>query len=168
MGIYSYELFHFFGVENIIRVGSAGAISPNLQVRDVILALGAHTDSSYPSQFIQGGTVAPTADYTLLRTAADAAARLQMPISVGNVLSSDVFYRPDPGDTVAWGKVGALAVEMETAALYVNAAVAGKRALTVLTVSDHLLTGEALDAQARQTSFTDMIRLALHTAKEMA
>ena len=167
MGIYSYELYHFYGVENILRVGSAGAVSKRLRLRDVVLGQGACTDSAYARQFGLGGTFAPIADFTLLETAAAAARRLGVEPPVGNLLSSDVFYA-DPAATLAWGEMGVLAVEMEAAALYCNAARAGKRALAVCTVSDHLLTGEALSAGERQTSFTRMMEIALETAADMA
>ena len=167
MGIYSYELYHFYGVENILRVGSAGALSRKLQLRDVVLGQGACTDSAYARQFHLEGTFAPIADFTLLETAAAAARRLGVEPPVGNLLSSDVFYA-DASATLAWGEVGVLAVEMEAAALYCNAAKAGKRALAICTVSDHLLTGEALTPMERQTSFTAMIRIALETAADLA
>ena len=155
MGIYSYELFHTYDVDNIIRVGSVGSISPRLKLRDVVLGQAACTDSNYPRQYGLDGTFSPLADFTLLESA------------VGNLLSSDVFYRRTE-DTLAWGRLGVLAVEMESAALYCNAAEAGKRALAVCTVSDNLLTGEALSTTERQTSFTQMITLALEVAVDMA
>ena len=167
IGIYSYELYHFYGVENILRVGSAGAVSKRLRLRDVVLGQGACTDSAYARQFGLGGTFAPIADFTLLETAAAAARRLGVEPPVGNLLSSDVFYA-DTEATLAWGEMGVLAVEMEAAALYCNAARAGKRALAICTVSDHLLTGEALSAGERQTSFTQMMEIALETAADMA
>lgn len=167
MGIYSYELFHFYGVENIIRVGSAGALSPKLKLRDVVLGQGACTDSAYPTQYGLGGTFAPIADFTLLETAVAVARRTGLEFAVGNLLSSDVFYAPAE-HTLAWGRMGVLAAEMESAALYCNAAEAGKRALAICTVSDSLLTGEGLSPQERQTSLDQMLRLALDTAAELA
>lgn len=173
IGIYSYELYNFFGVENIIRVGSAGGMSENVKLRDVIIAEGACTDSAYAADFHLPGTFAPIADFTLLKAAADNAERLGLSYAVGNVVSSDIFYHDaesisDGCDSVSlWKKMGVLCVEMEAAALYMNAARAGKRALAVLTVSDHLLTGEALPASERQTSFADMMKLALETAVDM-
>ena len=143
MGIYSYELFHTYDVDNIIRVGSVGSISPRLKLRDVVLGQAACTDSNYPRQYGLDGTFSPIADFTLLESAVSAAHRLGVETAVGNLLSSDVFYRRTE-DTLAWGRLGVLAVEMESAALYCNAAEAGKRALAVCTVSDNLLTGEAL------------------------
>ena len=167
IGIYSYELFKFYDVDNIIRVGSVGSISPRLKLRDVVLGQAACTDSNYPRQYGLDGTFSPIADFTLLESAVSAARRLGVETAVGNLLSSDVFYRRTE-DTLAWGRLGVLAVEMESAALYCNAAEAGKRALAVCTVSDNLLTGEALSTTERQTSFTQMITLALEVAVDMA
>lgn len=170
IGIYSYELFNFFGVENIIRVGSAGGMSERVSVRDIIIAQGACTDSSYAHNFRLPGTFAPIADYNLLSTAVNKATEMNLSYTVGNVLSSDIFYgdmaglSPEETPTALWRKVGVLGVEMEAAALYMNAARAGKSALAILTVSDHLLTGESLSAEQRQSSFTDMMRLSLETA----
>lgn len=166
IGIYSHELYHFYGVENIIRVGSAGALSPKLKLRDVVIAQGACTDSDYAHQFQLPGTFAPIADFQLLESAVAAARRMGVEPPVGNLLSSDVFYNK-AGDTMNWGAMGVLAVEMETAALYCNAAEAGKRALTICTISDSLVTGEALSSEARQLSFTQMVEIALNTAVAM-
>ncbi len=163
MGIYSYELFHFFDVENILRVGSAGAIHPDLKVRDIVLGQGACTNSNYAAQYGLNGTFAPIASYDLLHTANTLAGEMGLSCRVGNLLSSDTFYSDDNA-TATWGKMGVLAVEMEAAALYMNAARAGKNALAICTVSDHILTGEATTAEERQTSFTDMMKLALRTA----
>ncbi len=163
IGIYSYELFHFYGVERIIRVGSAGAISERLKVRDIVFGMGACTDSRYAAQFSLPGTFAPIAAYSLLAAAVEAARRADVEPYVGNILSSDRFY-DDSGATLEWGKMGVLAVEMESAALYMNAARAGKEALAILTVSDHLVTGETTTSQERQRSFTKMIELALEIA----
>ncbi len=167
IGIYSHELFHTYDVDNIIRVGSAGAISPKLELRDVILAQGACTDSNYAHQYGLPGTFAPIADFTLLETAVAVARRMGVEPPVGNVLSSDVFYN-QAGNTLDWGRMGVLAIEMETAALYCNAAEAGKRALTICTVSDSLVTGEELPPAARQTTFTGMMEIALGVAVQMA
>ncbi len=166
MGIYSYELFNFFEVENILRVGSAGAIHPDLKVRDIVLGQGACTNSNYAAQYGLNGTFAPIASYDLLRTADAIAREMALPCRVGNLLSSDTFYSDDNA-TATWGKMGVMAVEMEAAALYMNAARAGKNALAICTVSDHILTGEATTAEERQTSFTDMMKLALKTAVAM-
>lgn len=168
MGIYSYELFNFFDVQTILRVGSAGALSRKLKVRDIVLGMGACTNSAYADQYGLPGTFAPTADYGVLRTCADIAAGMGLSAHVGNLLSSDTFYA-DNGQqaNAAWAKMGVLAVEMEAAALYMNAARCGKRALAICTVSDHVLTGEATSAEERQNSFTQMMELALNTAKAL-
>ena len=167
MGIYSHELFHEYDVENIIRIGSAGAISPKLHLRDVVMAQGVCTDSNYVHQFGMPGLLAPIADYTLLETAVAAARRLGVEPPVGNLLSSDVFYNK-ANDTLKWGEMGVLAVEMEAAALYWNAAEAGKRALAICTISDSIVTGEALPPEDRQLTFTRMMEIALETAVDMA
>ena len=146
-------------METIIRVGSAGAISPKLHLRDVVMAQGACTDSYYAKQYGLPGTFAPIADFTLLETAVAAARRMGMEPPVGNLLSSDVFYRQDD-QTLDWGRMGVLAVEMETAE-------AGRRALAICTISDSLVTGEKLSAPERQTSFRQMIEIALATAVAM-
>ena len=169
IGMYSYELFNFFGVENIIRVGSAGALSTDIHVRDIVIAQGACTDSRYAESFRLPGTFAPIADFGLLRAAVSEAEKAGLRYRVGNLVSSDVFYGDmqgvDAENTAAakWAKMGVMAVEMEAAALYMNAARAGKKALAVCTVSDHIMTGEATTAEERQTSFTDMMKLALDT-----
>lgn len=163
IGIYSYELFRFFDVENIIRVGSAGALSEKLKVRNIVLAMGACTDGNYAAQFSLPGTFAPIASYRLLTEAVEIAAKSGITPLVGNVLSSDLFY-DDSASTLKWNKMGVLAVEMETAALYMNAARSGKNALSILTISDNLVTGEATTAAERQNSFTQMMELALELA----
>ena len=167
MGIYSHELFHEYDVENIIRIGSAGAISPKLRLRDVVMAQAVCTNSNYVHQFGMPGLLAPIADYTLLETAVAVARRLGVEPPVGNLLTSDTFYNK-AGDTLKWGEMGVLAVEMETAALYWNAAEAGKRALAICTISDSLVTGEELPPEERQLSFTQMMEIALETAVAMA
>lgn len=165
MGIYSYELFNFFDVDNIIRIGSAGAYNKNIKVRDIVIAEGACTDSNYINGFGLSGNFSPIADYKLLSRAVNAAEKSGAKFHVGNIISSDCFYREDSEDFVkAWSKMGVMAVEMETAALYINAARAGKAAVSVCTVSDHLITGESTTAEERQNSFTDMIKIALETA----
>lgn len=164
IGIYSYELFHFFGVESIIRVGSAGALSEKVRLRDLLIGMGASTNSSYAAQYGLSGGFAPLADYHLMKIAIEEAEALGVRYEVGNLLSSDVFYHADPTFNEKYRRLGVLGIEMEAAALYMNAAEAGRRALAVCTVSDHILTGESLDAAARQTSFTDMMRVALNTA----
>lgn len=164
IGIYSYELYSFFGVENIIRVGSAGGMSERIKVRDIIFAMGASTTSNFAVQYGLEGVLAPIADYTLLRRATEEAERIGARYSVGNILSSDIFYNDNEKASAQWQKMGVLGVEMESAGLYMTAARLGKRALSILTVSDHLLTGEALDSDARATSFTEMMEIALNTA----
>ena len=166
MGIYSYELYHFYGVENIIRIGSAGAISPKLKLRDVVFAQGACTDGNFAAQYNLPGTFAPIADFELLETAVSVSRALGVEPVVGNLISSDVFYNA-AGNTLDWGKMGVLAVEMEAAALYCNAAAAGKRALAICTISDSIVTGEALSAEDRQNTFTQMMEIALNVAVEM-
>ena len=167
IGIYSYELYNFFGVENIIRIGSAGGLADNIQLRDVIIGMGACTNSAYQDQYKLNGNYAPIASYDLLREAVKEAEELGVRYQVGNLLSSDVFYHADPDFNDGWYKMGVLGVEMEAAALYMNAAKAGKRALAICTVSDHILRGEALDADARQSTFTDMMKIALNVAVSM-
>ena len=164
IGIYSYELYNFFGVENIIRIGSAGGLSENVQLRDVLIGMGACTNSSYQEQYNLGGDFAPIADFTLLRKAVNEAEALGVRYQVGNLLSSDVFYNANPKFNDGWHRMGVLGVEMEAAALYMNAAYAGKKALAICTVSDHIIRGEALDADARQSTFTDMMTIALNIA----
>lgn len=166
MGIYSYELFSFYGVENIIRVGSAGAISQKLDLYDIVLAQGACTDSNFASQYALPGDFAPICDYTLLKNAVSACEKLGKKYSVGNVLSSDRFYN-DATSPLSWAKMGVLAVEMESAALYMTASRLGKRALSVLTVSDSLVTGKETTAKEREQSFTDMMKIALDVAVQM-
>lgn len=166
MGIYSYELFNFFDVQNILRIGSAGAYRADIRVRDIVLGQGACTNSNYAEQYGLPGTFAPIADWGLLRTCADTADEMGLRFHVGNILSSDTFYRDDES-VPAWAKMGVLATEMEAAALYMNAARCGKRALAICTVSDHLITGEATTAEERQNSFTAMMELALKTVKKL-
>jgi purine-nucleoside phosphorylase len=167
MGIYSHELFSQYGVENIIRIGSAGAISERLKLRDVIAGQASCTDSNFAHQYGLPGQFAPIADFTLLETAVAAARGLGVEMPVGNLLSSDVFYDAS-NSTMKWAEMGVLAVEMESAALYMTAARLGKRALAICSISDSIVTGEALDAKARQTTFTSMMRIALETAVKMA
>ena len=164
MGIYSYELFNFYDIDNIIRIGTAGSIHPDLKIRNVVLALGACTDSNYGAQDELPGTFAPIASFELLRKAVKGIEEMgNIGYKVGNVVSSDVFYS-DRQTTAAWQKMGALAIEMESAALYMNAARAGKNALTICTISDSLVTGEVTTAEERQTSFDDMMKIALEIA----
>ncbi len=168
IGIYSYELYHFFGVENIIRVGSAGALSEKVHLRDIVLGMGACTNSAYGAQYRLRGSFAPIASFSLLRESVRIAEEMGLPYHVGNLLSSDTFYDDDPGATKAWGRMGVLAVEMEAAGLYMNAAACGKNALAICTVSDHVLTGEATSADERQNSFREMMELALRVSAALA
>lgn len=161
IGIYSYELYHEYDVQTIIRVGSAGGYADGVHVHDIVLAMGACTDSAYAVQYGLPGTFAPIADYDTLARVAQTAAQSGCSVKIGNVLSSDTFYNADVSARDKWKSMGVLAVEMEAAALYMNAAAAGKKALTVLTVSDHLYTGEALSSEERQTGFSAMIKLVL-------
>ena len=160
IGIYTYELYNFYDVETIIRIGSAGSYSRDLHVGDLILAMGACTDSNYGKQFGLPGYFAPIADFKLLRGAAEACERLGIRYKVGNVVSSDIFYADNP-QTDKWVKMGVLAVEMEAAALYMNAARAGKRALTICTISDHVILGEATSPEEREKTFTNMMEVSL-------
>lgn len=164
IGIYSYELFNFFGVENIMRIGSAGSLNKDVKVRDIVMAMGASTNSNYARQFQTPGTYAPIASYCMLKQAIVEAEKLGASYHVGNVLSSDTFYDDQADANDYWKKMGILCIEMETAALYMNAARAGKNALGIFTISDHILTGEALSAEERQNSFTQMMEVALNTA----
>lgn len=166
IGIYTYELYNFYDVDNIIRVGSAGGLQDNVNVRDIIFAMGAHTDSNYGFQYGLPGTFCPTATFEILEKAVAIAREKNVPFHVGNVLASDAFYKKC-NESELYRNMGALAVEMETVALYMNAAEAGKNALTILTVSDHLFKTEELSAAERQTSFTDMMEIALKTAIQL-
>ena len=160
IGLYTYELYHFYGVKTIIRVGSAGAYTTDLHVGDLVIAEGACTDSNYGDQYELGGVFAPIANFELLRAAAESCDQMGYPYKVGNVLSSDVFYRENPR-TERWIAMGVLAVEMEVAALYFNAARCGGRALGIVTISDHLITGEVTTSEERQKTFTRMMDVAL-------
>ncbi len=161
MGIYSHELFAFYGVETIIRVGSAGALQDFLDIGDLVIAQGACTDSHFPEQFGLPGTFAPIGDFELMRRGADAASKKGLRYVVGNVLSSDCFYVDDPENLPKWRNMGVLAVEMECAALYANAARLGKKALGILTISDCPFKGTATTAEQRQNGMKDMIETAL-------
>ena len=163
IGIYSYELYNYFGVENIIRVGSAGAMQENIRLRDIVMGMGACTESGFVNQYHLPGVFSPIADFRLLCAAVEQAKKLGVNYHVGNLLSSDHFYYDDPEDNVKWRKMQVMAVEMEAAALYMNAARAGKCALAICTVSDHLISHEALTTGERQTSFNQMIEVALNT-----
>ena len=167
MGIYSYELYSQYGVENILRIGSAGAISPRLKLRDVVAAQGACTNSNFAHQYGLPGTFAPIADFTLLEAAVGAARALGVEMPVGNLLSSDTCYDAS-NSTMKWAEMGVLAVEMEAAGLYMTAAKLGKRALAICSISDSIVTGEELPAVERQNTFTAMMKIALETAVKMA
>lgn len=164
IGIYSYELFNFYDVDQVIRIGSAGALQDNIKLMDVVIGMGACTDSNYAYQYGLPGTFAPIADYELLNRAVETAKRQGTNVVVGNVLSSDVFYNAMSNVNDLWRSMGVLAVEMEAAALYMNAAKAGKKALCMLTISDHLYTGESLSSEDRQLGFGKMMEIALELA----
>ncbi len=164
IGIYSYELYNFFGVESIMRIGSLGAMSPEVKLRDIIIGMGASTTTNFAVQYGLEGTFAPVCDYKLMKLAIEEAEKIGASYHVGNILSTDIFYNADPNASKKWEELGILGVEMEAAALYMNAAKAKRRALAICTVSDHLLTGESLDSDARQNSFTEMMEIALNTA----
>ena len=163
IGIYSYELFNFFGVENIIRIGSAGAISADLPLRSIVIGMSASYNSCFDKQYNLPGTFAPTASFELLMKAVEASKKLNIPVTVGSILSNDLFY-DDQSRTMEWQRMGILAVEMESAALYMNAARAGKKALCICTISDSIVTGEECSSEERQNSFTQMMELALEMA----
>ena len=168
IGIYSYELYKFYDVDNIIRIGSAGALRDDLKLMDIVAGQGACTDSNFVHQFELNGTFAPIADYTLLSTAVETAKEHGVDMKVGNILSGDNFYSPAGCDSNdKWRDMGVMAVEMEAAGLYMNAARAGKRALCICTISDHIYRPEALSSEERQLSFTQMMEIALDTAVKM-
>ncbi|MFI3168188.1 MAG: purine-nucleoside phosphorylase [Bacillota bacterium] len=164
IGIYSFELFNFYGVESIIRVGSAGGMVEKVKVRDLVVGISASTNSNFQHQFQLDGHFAPTGDFDLAVKAKNKATELGVDCHVGNIYSSDTFYDASLGG-MKWAQMGCLAVEMESAALYMTAAKAGKKALCICTISDHLITGEKLSAEERQNSFTDMMKVALEIAE---
>ena len=169
IGIYAYELYSFFGVENIIRVGSAGAMQESIRVRDIVMGMGACTNSSFASQYDLPGTFAPVASFDLLKLFVDEAEKMGLRYHVGNLLSSDTFYGDSTVEstTPKWAKMGVMAVEMEAAGLYMTASRLNKKALAICTVSDHLITGEATTAEERQSTFNEMITLALECAAKL-
>ncbi|MBQ9702965.1 MAG: purine-nucleoside phosphorylase [Clostridia bacterium] len=169
IGIYAYELYSFFGVENIIRVGSAGAMQESIRVRDIVIGMGACTNSNFASQYDLPGTLAPIASFDLLKLFVDEAEKMGLRYHVGNLLSSDTFYGDSAVEstTPKWAKMGVMAVEMEAAGLYMTASRLNKRALAICTVSDHLITGEATTAEERQSTFNEMITLALECAAKL-
>ncbi|MTI58756.1 MAG: purine-nucleoside phosphorylase [Firmicutes bacterium] len=165
ISIYVNELIRDYGVKNLIRVGSCGSFSEKVKIRDIILAIGACTNSRNNQLRFNGQDYAPTANFTLLSKAHNIANEKGIEVKVGNVLSSDLFYGDDPDAWQVWSRYGVLAVEMETAELYTLAAKYGVRALSILTVSDSVVTGEATTAEEREKTFTDMIKIALETAE---
>lgn len=167
IGIYSYELYKFFGVENIIRIGSAGGIGEGIKLRDVVAGIGANTNSNFGAQYGVNGTVAPTCSYELLKVADECAKEIGIDMKIGNLYSSDTFYDADNNCLKKWADAGSIAVEMEAAALYLNAMHLGKKALAICTISDLPFTGEACTAEERQNTFTDMMKIALETAVKM-
>ncbi|MFP4457031.1 MAG: purine-nucleoside phosphorylase [Clostridia bacterium] len=164
IGIYSHELIVEFGVKNLIRVGSCGSFQADVKVRDVVLGVSASTNSRYAHQYNLPGTYAPTASFDLLMKAKAEADRLNIPFHAGNILSSDIFYDAQPDAWKKWAEMGVLVVEMEAAALYMNAAKLGAKALAILTVSDSLVTHEETTSEEREKTFTDMMKIALSLA----
>lgn len=164
IGLYTYELYNFYDVDSIIRIGSAGGVGEDVRVRDVVIALGASTNSHFADQYGFPGLLAPTASWPLLRSAVDAAQKLGVRADVGQVFTADQFYNDNAAAGEMYRKFGILALEMETAGLYWTAQRAGKQALSILTISDHIFTGEALSPQERQDSFHEMMEVALETA----
>ena len=173
IGIYSHELYNAFGVQNIMRIGSAGAIQPDINLKDIVMAMGASTDSAWANQFHLAGSFAPICSYEMLRAAVASAEELGATYHEGNILSSDCFYGDDEGLPAAldtntnWRKMGIMAIEMESAALYLNAARYHKNALCICTVSDQLVRKEYLSADERQTGFEEMMKIALETAVKL-
>ena len=161
IGIYTYELFNFYDVDTIIRVGSAGAIDDDLNIGDIVMGMGACTNSNYARQYNLCGTFAPIADFGLLSKAVSEAERQGFRYKVGNLYSSDTFYDDDENSLKQWQKMGVLAVEMEAPALYMNAARAGKKALCICTISDCPFKNIATTSEQRQTGFTNMMAVAL-------
>ena len=164
IGIYCHELYAFYGVEKIIRVGTCGAYSPDCKVFDVILAQGACTNSNWSHQFDINGTFSAIADFEMLKDAYEVATKEKMKVHVGNILSSDIFYNDQPEVWKKWAKLGCLGVEMESYALYTTAANLNKKALCILTVSDSFITHEETTPEQRQSSFIDMMKVALEVA----
>jgi purine-nucleoside phosphorylase len=164
MSLYSWELINVFGVKNLIRIGTCGAIQDNMNLYDIVMAMGASTDSRYVHQYNLPGEFSNIASFTLLEKAKKAADEKRLPVHVGNVLSSDIFYNADESAIEKWRKMGILCAEMETAGLYMNAAYAGVNALTILTVSDHIIRNEQTTPEERQKAFTNMMEIALELA----
>ena len=164
ISIYSYELYKFYDVDTIIRIGSAGALQEDIELKDIVMAQGACTDSRFAYQYELPGTFAPIADFSLLEKAVAEARALEIPFKVGNVVSSDIFYNAFPDVAKKWADMGALCLEMEAAALYMNAAKLKKKALAILSISDHIIKGTELSAEERQTGFSNMMEIALRMA----
>lgn len=164
ISIYSYELYKFYDVDTIIRIGSAGALQEDIALKDIVMAQGACTDSRFAYQYELPGTFAPIADFSLLERAVAEARALDIPFKVGNVVSSDIFYNAFPDVAKKWADMGALCLEMEAAALYMNAAKLKKKALAILSISDHIIKGTELSAEERQTGFSNMMEIALRMA----
>ncbi len=166
MGIYSYELFRFFDVKNIIRVGSAGALQPDIRLGDVVIGMGCSTNSNFAASYQLPGTFAPLCSYELLRKCTESAKEMGIACRVGNLLTTDVFYGGESANA-AWAKMGVMAVDMEGAALYMNAARFQRNALVICTISNHVITGEEMSAEERESGFGEMITLALETAMKL-
>lgn len=166
IGIYSYELIHFYDVKNLIRIGSCGSIHDNLKLGDIAMAIGASTDSNFAHQYHLPGTFSACASYKLLHKAQQTAQKYGFAHTVGNVLSSDIFYYDNPDEWKRWAKMGILACEMESFALYCNAARAGADALGLFTVSDSMITGEGMPPEERETGFRNMMQVALEVAAD--
>ena len=164
ISIYSYELYKFYDVDTIIRIGSAGALQEDIELKDIVMAQGACTDSRFAYQYELPGTFAPIADFSLLEKAVAEARALEIPFKVGNVVSSDIFYNAFPDVAKKWADMGALCLEMEAAALYMNAAKLKKKALAILSISDHIIKETELSAEERQTGFSNMMEIALRMA----
>ena len=164
MGIYAYELYKFYNVDNIIRVGTAGGISDGVNLRDIVIAQGASTNSNFASQYNLPGHIAPIASYSLLKKSEEAASKLNIKTKIGNILTSDTFYGDDGIESmVKWKKMGILAIEMEAAGLYLTASSLNKNALSILTISDLIFENKQTTPDERQSSFIDMIKIALET-----
>ncbi len=166
--LYAHELFHFYGVESIIRIGSAGGVAQDVKLRDLVVAMTASTNSHFADQYRFPGQLTPQADYEMLKTAVAAADRLGVKARVGQVFTADMFYNDNDKAGEAYRRFGVLALEMETAGIYWEAMASGKRALSLLSVSDHIFTGEGLTAAERQDSFREMMEVALETAWQFA
>ena len=166
--LYVHELFHFFDVETVLRIGSAGGIGADAKLRDLVIAMTASTNSDYVRQYQFPGILSPQADFGLLRNAVECAEKKGVPVKVGSVFTSDQFYNANSRANEQYRDMGLLAVEMVTAGIYWEAMASHKRALSLLSISDHIFTGEALSAEARQNSFTDMMEVALETAWDAA